>query len=364
MKALVVGGTGPTGPYIVNGLLERGYEVAILHRGTHEIDEIPPQVEHIHTDPHFVETLETALAGRQFDVCVATYGRLRHVAAVMRNKTEHFISVGGTPYTSFFDPDKVFPYGGVVPFPETNPYADKDSSNSFAPLLVAAERTVFECHPTATHFRYPYVYGAYQLVPREWCIVRRLLDNRPFIVLPDGGWHLYQHGYAQNVAHALLLSIDNRAVAAGKSYNCADERQLTLRQMVEVIAAEMGREIEIISVPKQIASVSRQLIFQDHLEHSVLDLFKIKSELGYSDLVSPVEGFARTARWLIANAPQRQAQFEAELYDSFDYEVEDRLVSRFRDSMAALDEFSWQPLVRSHAYAHPKRPGVVDHRGR
>ncbi len=34
--ALVVGGTGPTGPYIVEGLLQRGYQVAILHRGEHE----------------------------------------------------------------------------------------------------------------------------------------------------------------------------------------------------------------------------------------------------------------------------------------------------------------------------------------
>ena len=37
MKALIVGGTGPTGPFIVNGLIERGYEVTIFHRGTHEI---------------------------------------------------------------------------------------------------------------------------------------------------------------------------------------------------------------------------------------------------------------------------------------------------------------------------------------
>ena len=35
--ALVVGGTGPTGPFIVNGLRERGYRVTIFHRGTHEI---------------------------------------------------------------------------------------------------------------------------------------------------------------------------------------------------------------------------------------------------------------------------------------------------------------------------------------
>src|SRR4051794_7774522 len=42
MRALVVGGTGPTGPYVVNGLVERGYEVAILHSGRHEVDSIPP----------------------------------------------------------------------------------------------------------------------------------------------------------------------------------------------------------------------------------------------------------------------------------------------------------------------------------
>ncbi|MFT5444104.1 MAG: nucleoside-diphosphate-sugar epimerase, partial [Myxococcota bacterium] len=36
MKALVIGGTGPTGHFIVNGLLDRGYHVAMLHRGEHE----------------------------------------------------------------------------------------------------------------------------------------------------------------------------------------------------------------------------------------------------------------------------------------------------------------------------------------
>ncbi len=58
MKALVIGGTGPTGPFLVQGLLHRGYDVTILHRGTHEVAEIPPEVEHIHADPHFRDTLE------------------------------------------------------------------------------------------------------------------------------------------------------------------------------------------------------------------------------------------------------------------------------------------------------------------
>ena len=49
--ALVVGGTGPTGPHVVGGLLDRGFVVTVLHTGRHERDEIPAVVEHVHTDP-------------------------------------------------------------------------------------------------------------------------------------------------------------------------------------------------------------------------------------------------------------------------------------------------------------------------
>ena len=37
MDILVIGGTGPSGPLIVNGLVERGHSVTILHTGRHEI---------------------------------------------------------------------------------------------------------------------------------------------------------------------------------------------------------------------------------------------------------------------------------------------------------------------------------------
>jgi predicted nucleic acid-binding protein len=86
MKALIVGGTGPSGPFLANGLIERGYQVTIFHRGTHEIPEIVPEVAHIHGDPHFRETIEAALGDRAFDVVIATYGRTRFVAEALAGK--------------------------------------------------------------------------------------------------------------------------------------------------------------------------------------------------------------------------------------------------------------------------------------
>jgi hypothetical protein len=93
MQALVIGGTGPTGPFIVNGLRERGYKVAILHRGTHETDAVPATVERIVGDPHFRETLAAALADRRFDLVVATYGRIRFVAEALVGKTPRLITM-------------------------------------------------------------------------------------------------------------------------------------------------------------------------------------------------------------------------------------------------------------------------------
>ena len=98
--ALVVGGTGPSGPFLVTGLQDRGYTVAIFHRGTHEIPEIPADVEHIHGDPHFRETLDAAIAGRTFDVVIATYGRIRVIAEALEARLGQFIAIGGVPVIS------------------------------------------------------------------------------------------------------------------------------------------------------------------------------------------------------------------------------------------------------------------------
>lgn len=46
------------------------------------------------------------------------------------------------------------------------------------------------------------MYGPRQLTPREWPIVRRIIDGRPFIVVPDGGLMIYTHGYAENLPSA------------------------------------------------------------------------------------------------------------------------------------------------------------------
>jgi len=367
MKALVVGGTGPTGPFLVNGLIKRGYDVTIFHRGTHEIPEIPSEVEHIHADPHFQETIDEALSGRTFDLAIATYGRIRFVARSLVGKVGRFIGVGGAlSYRGFFDPYALSPAGLKVAVPEDAPVVDSDEK-SRAPLLIAqTEQSVLECHPTAAYFRYPYVYGPYQVVPREWSVIRRILDNRPHIIVPDGGLTLLTHGYAANLAHAILLAVDQPDASAGQLYNCGDESQLTIRQVIEVIASTMDYELEVVGMPNDLARPARPYTMLETPHHRVLDLTKIKNQLGYIDLYPVEEAIRKTVQWYLEHRPEPGGDVERNLLDPFNYRDEDRLIAAYKSSMQSLLEIPFDfGTDQHHPYAHPKEPGQDrDHRGR
>lgn len=188
MHALVIGGTGPTGPFIVNGLLARGWQVQILHSGRHEVDEIPPAVGHIHVSPHDPAALAAAIGDRRWDLCIATYGRLRAIAEIFAGRVGRFISVGGGPaYLGYMNPFVHCPEGLPGPLSEDAALVSDPAEDEKGWRIVRTEEAVFRYHPKATHFRYPFVYGPYQGAPREWSVVRRVLDGRRRIVLADGG---------------------------------------------------------------------------------------------------------------------------------------------------------------------------------
>ena len=332
MKALIIGGTGPTGHLIVNGLRSSGYGVTMLHSGRHELDEIPAAVEHLHADAFSAEALQDALSGRTFDLTIAAYGRLRRIAEIMAGRTGRFISIGGTPaYRGYMNPSLLVPPGLPVPTAEDAPMVAVEAEDAKGWRVAQTEAAVFRHHPDATHFRYPFLYGPYQIAPREWCVVRRILDRRQAIILPEDGLTLNHAAYVRNAAHAVLLAVDQPAASAGQVYNCGDSRLFTLRQTVEIIARALDHELEIVSMPWEFAAPARPLIAQPWLTHRVLDLTKLKTQLGYTDVVPPEEGLATTARWLRDHPLETNGADEKILQDPFDYRAEDELIAAWKN---------------------------------
>jgi nucleoside-diphosphate-sugar epimerase len=337
-RVLVVGGTGPTGIPLVTGLVERGYDVTILHRGLHERAETPSAVRHLHHDPYADEDLRTALGDASFDVVFAMYGRLRRIAEVTRGQVGQFVSVGGVPaYLGWMNPWMYDPPGLPVPIAEDAPTVDEPEQDEKGYRIARTEELVFESHPTAAHFRYPYVYGPHQLAPREWCIVRRILDGRSRIVVADDGLTLHHHGFTENLAHALLLAVEHPKEAAGKVFNVGDDEVLSVRQVIELIAGALDHKLELVSMPYELAVPARPLLAQPLPTHRVLDLTRVRTALGYRDVVPAREAIVRTARWLADNPPEPDSTEEMVLTDPFDYEAEDRLMDSWLEARSTVE---------------------------
>ncbi|MFQ5826599.1 MAG: NAD-dependent epimerase/dehydratase family protein, partial [Dehalococcoidia bacterium] len=337
------------------GLLRRGYQVTILHRGTHEVDFSGP-VEHLHGDPHFEETLKETLGARSFDLVVSMYGRLRHVAQELRGRTKQFIAVGGLPYRAFVEGDRD-PEGVPVPVPETAPLFQDEERNRFTYLMALSEQVVMEAHEQghyrATIMRFPLVYGPRQLAPPEWGIIRRILDGRKQLIIPDGGLRLERRGYAENAAQAILLAVEQPQRAAGQIYNVADETILSLRDWIETIARTLDHQWELASLPFWLARPTRPYAGRAH--HRVLDIAKIRTELGYRDAVPTREAIRRTVHWYLENRPEPGGEVERQLGDPFDYATEDAIIQDYQEAAARIRDKASVGYRWRHAYDHPER---------
>jgi nucleoside-diphosphate-sugar epimerase len=337
MRALVIGGTGPSGPFVVNGLLARGYETAILHRGTHEHDAVGPEVEHVHTDVRSGDAVASALRGRNFDVAVVSYGRLREIAPALRGIADRLVTIGGFPaFSGYWNASGSTPPGLPVPVREDAAKVTSVREGVKAARVLETEAAVFAAFPDAIHLRYPIVYGPSQPVPREWCVVRRILDGRRSLVLPDSGLTIDTRGYVENVAHAVLCAVDAPKSGAGATYNVGDEVQLTLRQIVLVIADALGVELELVDMPYALAIPARPLVMSPRSTHRLFSVEALRADLGYRDVVSSVEATARTARWYAEHPLERGGTEERILTDPFDYAAEDALIAAWRVAEASV----------------------------
>jgi hypothetical protein len=170
---------------------------------------------------------------------------------------------------------------------------------------------------------------------------------------------------ARNAAHCLMLALDTQA-AEGEIFNCADARQYTLAQWVELIAAAMGAKLSIVDVPTALRwTVTNFLFYAGTVTDIALaDISKAQRILGYHDLVTPEDGLREAVEWYRKNPVDWRAQ--PHFPDRFDYDLEDD-VEKALEVLSLQFEGRRPSLEAVHTYAHPKAPskdGKTDERGR
>ncbi|MCX5998225.1 MAG: hypothetical protein NTU41_01175 [Chloroflexi bacterium] len=250
---------------------------------------------------------------------------------------------------------------------EDHPLSRDPNVDHFSDQVRESERVVMQAHRdghyVATHFRYPIVYGPRQIGPPEWCIIRRVRDGRKQVILPGGGMALMLRGCSQNIAHGILLAVDNPKASAGQIYNIRDERVLYNREWLRLVAGIMKHEFEFVEIPFDFLppgfrSAPTQTLYR---YHEVPDITKIKQQLGYRDVVPVEKALELTVQWYLDNPVPPGGEAEQNIGDPFDYAYEDELIRIFksgsetmRQQLAAVPspKVTWR-----HPFPHPKKRG-------
>ncbi len=328
-SVLVVGGTGPTGPAIVNRFLRLGAKVTIYHTGAHEAD-FEGDVEHLHGDAREAADIHEKLGTRDWEVAVLTSGRLRALAAELAGKARRVVGITGQPvYQGTMRPTPE----GRLPLPISETAERQNDATNYTGKVAEGEDQLFEQHRQgdfeAVVVRYPGVYGPRGPLSHEWAVVKRILDKRQAMILPHDGLTYFQRGYAENLGQLVFLAATVPA-AAGEAFNAGDERVLSGRAVAEAIADELGHPLRFVGVAAQFCRGFYPLAQKSSL---ILDMSKARTLLGYADVVDVEAATRLTARWLAEHHPPDMSPAFA---GSFDYDAEERIIEAWEAATAAL----------------------------
>lgn len=114
---------------------------------------------------------------------------------------------------------------------------DPTSRDGYAANKVAAEQVLLDHGAPVTVLRPSKVYGVGISRPREWWVVRRVLDDRPHIALADGGMSIDHTTAAVGIATLVELVAD---LPDRRILNVGDEPAPTVLDIVRAIAGHLG----------------------------------------------------------------------------------------------------------------------------
>jgi len=223
--------------------------------------------------------------------------------------------------------------GGLEPMPLTEDSPLRSAARSYPPELVekmksiftwvtpgydkaAVEREVMHAGSRNTVIRLPMVYGPGDLLHRFYGVVKRVIDNRPFIILSEdhAAWR-GPRGYVENVAHAIALACTSPH-GIGRIYHVCDGPALTELEWQRKIVAQTNWSGRFVLLPSQRAP-KHLLAPGNPAQHLVANSERIRKELGYTELLATDEAICRTIAWEQANPPTGVT------FHQFDYPAED-----------------------------------------
>ena len=307
-RALVTGGAGFIGSHVAEALLDDGWEVTVLDdlsRGKRQ--NVPPAATFVEGDVRSADARKLVATG-SFDLLNLQAAQIdvRHSVADPANDADiNLIGLvnllsgaaeGGVKRVVFASSGGVL-YGeaDAVPTDET---AAKQPVSPYGVSKLAGEHYV-RCLALLHGFeyvalRYANVFGPRQDPKGEAGVVSIFLDRLegglPLVVFGDGS-QTRDYVFVRDVAQANLRAATATLPSAGdhdsRAFNVGTGREITVTQLAEIMAAQLGRQAEVRFDPPRAGELAR----------SALDAGRARSALGWAPAFTFEDGLTELVRW-------------------------------------------------------------------
>jgi nucleoside-diphosphate-sugar epimerase len=336
-QAFILGGTGQIGRAVARNLLDHGWNVVVAHRGRR-----PPPPELIEAgaritilDREQPGELARALAGGAdalIDTIAFTQLHADQLLDIQRSVGALVVISSASVYRDEVGKtlDEAMQNGFPKmpdPIPEIQPTVDPGPA-TYSTRKVALERGLLDRATTpVTVLRPCAIYGKGSRSPREWWLVKRILDGRKMIPLAYRGASRFHTSSVANIAALVRTALE---ISGTRILNIGDPEPPSLAEIARLITRHLGYEGTIVNgtdsgYPPTIGrspwSVPRPFVIDTR---AALDL-------GYIPATTYAGAIPAMCDWLVemAHAADWREQFPgcASWRTPFDYAAEDAFFS-------------------------------------
>ena len=339
MRILLIGGTGFIGSFLAPDLQRRGADVATLTRGVSPIRHVDGLTRITGDRKRLRDAIPSI---RRFapdvvvDLVLSSGTQAHELMAAVRGIATRVVALSSIDVYRACGILHRLEDGPLEPVPLTEDSALRTKLATYPPQQIAALQQVYgwvddeydkipveqavlgDSDLPGTVLRLPMVYGPGDPLHRLWPLVKRMDDRRPTILMDSqlAAWRA-PRGFVENVAAAIALAATTDR-AAGRIYNVAEPTSHSEREWAEKVARVVGWTGAIVELPPDRTPAHLRLPGNTD-QHWSADSTRIRSELGFAELVGADEAIRRTVAWERAHPPAVPMM-------PIDYEAEDAAI--------------------------------------
>ncbi|HUC73062.1 MAG TPA: complex I NDUFA9 subunit family protein [Stellaceae bacterium] len=250
-RTAVLGGSGFIGRYVVQRLAARGDVIAVGCRRAEEAKFLMTfglvgQIAAVNITIDDEELLPAFLAGS--GALVNCVGILRESGSQTFERVHHLGPARMARLAREAGVERLVHISAIG--------ADSRSPSAYARTKAAGEAAVRDAFPTATILRPSVVFGPEDQFFNRFAAIAMV---SPVLPLIGGGHTRFQPVYVGDVADAVLKCLEDPATA-GRTYELGGPRSYTMRELLELLLAEIRRKRLLVDLPFGLAELQARLM--------------------------------------------------------------------------------------------------------